>query len=117
MFIGFSERRNVAPLVKAEILLAKRSRRDEYFVPRSSETANYFPPRKDELLMLSISRLNVRTDSVTCLPISEASDELRQLNLNGRGKLLWIVPTKLASHVVIISLFSEQIKGGTIYVS
>lgn len=68
-------------------------------------------------MQLSIKSLGVRKDVVTCWKISEAPAELQELNLTGKAKFVWVVPAKLASHIEINSIVSEQIRGGVVFVS
>lgn len=67
--------------------------------------------------MISLKSLGVRRDVVTCLKLSEAPPELQELNLTGKAKFVWIVPTKFVDHIEINSIVSEQIRGGVVFVS
>ena len=68
-------------------------------------------------MQVSLKTLGLRKDIVTCWAIGEAPDALRDLNLNGEGSLVWVVPDRISGHVKINSLFSEKIRGATVYVS
>jgi hypothetical protein len=68
-------------------------------------------------MQLSLKTLGLRKDIVSCWAIADSPDVLRDLNLNGDGSLVWVVPDRISGHVQINSLFSEKIKGATVYVS
>jgi hypothetical protein len=67
--------------------------------------------------MISLKSLEVRKDVVTCWKLAEAPPELQELNLTGKAKFIWVVPTKLADHIEINSIISEPIRGGVVFVS
>jgi hypothetical protein len=66
---------------------------------------------------LSLKTLGVSSKSVSCWTVKEAPEQLRTLNLDGSGKLIWVVPDRFSSHIKINSKFSEKIRGATVYVS
>jgi hypothetical protein len=68
-------------------------------------------------MQLSLKALGVRKDVVTCIPLSEASAALRQLDLTGDALFVWIVPSRLADHLSVNAKFSEEIRGAKIFVS
>ena len=67
--------------------------------------------------MLSMKSLGIRKDTVTVFPKTAAPPELQAIDLSNEGKLVWIVPTKLAGHVRVNSIYSQKIRGGIVYIS
>ena len=68
-------------------------------------------------MRLSLKTIGVSRTVVSCWLVNDAPEVLQKLNLDGLGKLIWVVPDKFSNHVTVNSKFSEKITGGTVYVS
>jgi hypothetical protein len=66
-------------------------------------------------MRLTLKSLSVSADVVSCWKIEDAPEPLRCLNLDGKVKLIWVVPTKLMKFVTINSRFSEEITGANVF--
>ena len=61
--------------------------------------------------------LRLPTDIVSVFRMEDAPDVLRDIDLTGDASAVYVVPEGLASVFVILGAsFSEQIKGGSVYV-
>jgi hypothetical protein len=68
-------------------------------------------------MLPSLKSLGIPTNVVSCMEVGDAPESLRILDLTGDAKLIWVVPHKLAKHVVVNAKFKEKIRGATVYVS
>jgi hypothetical protein len=61
--------------------------------------------------------LRLPAEIVSVFRMEDAPEVLRDIDLTGDAKAVYVVPDGLASVFVILGAsFSEQIKGGTVYV-
>ena len=66
---------------------------------------------------LSLRKLGLPSNTVSVFRKSEGPDILRDIDLSNEGTHIFVVPDSCASLIKVESLYSERIKGGTVYVA
>ncbi len=68
-------------------------------------------------MLLSLRKLGLPSNTVTVFRKSKAPDVLRLIDLSNDGTHIFVVPDRCADLITVESIYSEKIKGGTVYVA
>lgn len=67
--------------------------------------------------VLSLRKLGLPSNTVSVFPIANAPEVLQDVDLSGEGSHVFVIPDRCATLLRVHSIYSEKIKGGTVYVA